>query len=442
MNTKRVFNFELDLNEEYEVIVIGGGPAGCAAAAAAGREGAKVLLVELTGVLGGMGTSGLVPAWCPFTNKKKIIYGGLAETVLKKCIAGMPHVAEDCFEWTPIDPELLKRIYDDLVIDNGVDVLFNTQLSAVNMSEDEVDSIIVSNKSGLTAYKAGVYIDCSGDADLAAWAGAEYEKGDEKGDLQPATHCFTLTNVDDYAYATEPTLHPANPKSLMYKIKAEGKYPLIPDFHCCNNLVGPGTVGFNAGHMWNVDNTDPMSVSRALMLGRKIAHQFQLALAEYAPKTFGNAFLTNTGALMGIRETRRIIGDYYLTVDEMMEFKSYDDEIGRNCYYIDVHHSQKDVGTKNEGASTCYRFPPGKSHGIPYRCLTPKGIKNILMAGRSISTDRPAQGSTRVMPVCLVMGEAAGIAAKMASNSDNNVHTVNTDELRKKLRCHGAYLEQ
>ena len=440
MNAKIEFKAELALNENYDVIVVGGGPSGCSAAAAAGREGAKTLLIEATGALGGMGTSGLVPAWCPFTDKEKIIYGGIAETVLKKCIAGMPHVKEDCFDWTPIDSELLKRIYDDLVIDNSSDIIFNTQLSAVNMSGNKVDSIIVSNKAGLSAYKAAVYIDCTGDADLASWAGAQFEKGDEDGDLQPATHCFKLANVDEYAYATEPTLHPANPKSLIYKIKAEGKYPLIPDFHCCNNLVGPGVVGFNAGHLWEVDNTDPVSISKGLILGRKIAHQFQLALAEYAPKTFASAFLVSTASLIGIRETRRIIGDYYLTVKEMMEFKSYEDEICRNCYFIDVHHAQKEVGTNKEGASTCYRFPPGKSHGIPYRCLTPKGIKNILMAGRSISTDRSAQGSTRVMPVCLAMGEAAGIAAKMATMSDNNVHKVNTGELREKLRNRGAYL--
>jgi len=440
MNAKIEFKAELALNENYDVIVVGGGPSGCSAAAAAGREGAKTLLIEATGALGGMGTSGLVPAWCPFTDKEKIIYGGIAETVLKKCIAGMPHVKEDCFDWTPIDSELLKRIYYDLVIDNSSDIIFNTQLSAVNMSGNKVDSIIVSNKAGLSAYKAAVYIDCTGDADLASWAGAQFEKGDEDGDLQPATHCFKLANVDEYAYATEPTLHPANPKSLIYKIKAEGKYPLIPDFHCCNNLVGPGVVGFNAGHLWEVDNTDPVSISKGLILGRKIAHQFQLALAEYAPKTFASAFLVSTASLIGIRETRRIIGDYYLTVKEMMEFKSYEDEICRNCYFIDVHHAQKEVGTNKEGASTCYRFPPGKSHGIPYRCLTPKGIKNILMAGRSISTDRSAQGSTRVMPVCLAMGEAAGIAAKMATMSDNNVHKVNTGELREKLRNRGAYL--
>ncbi len=435
------FKQNLELNCDYEVIVVGGGPSGCTAAAASAREGAKTLLIEATGALGGMGTSGLVPAWCPFTDYEKIIYRGMAEKVLKAGIDGMPHVASDRYNWTPIDPELLKRIYDDLVTENGAEVLFNSMLSAVNTDDQgSVESIVVANKAGLTAYKADVYIDCSGDADLAFWAGAEYEKGDEEGDLQPATHCFMLANVDDYGYIYGKNLHGGNPESPIHKITAEGKYPLIPDKHSCNNHVVPGVVGFNAGHIWGVDNTKPQTVSNALIQGRKIAYEFEKALAEYAPKAFANAKLVATGSLIGIRETRRIIGDYYLTVEELMEFKSFDDEICRNAYYIDVHGKKKQTGKKHEGGDF-FRFPQGKSHGLPYRCLTPKGIKNVLVAGRSISTDRQTQGSTRVMPVCLAMGEAAGIAAKMAATENSgDVHAVNTDSLRDKLKEHGAYL--
>ena len=437
--SKLEFRAGLSLNEDYDVIVVGGGPSGCSAAAAAAREGAKTLLIEATGALGGMGTSGLVPAWCPMTDKEKVIYGGIAEKVVRQCIAGMDHVAEDALNWTPIDPELLKRIYDELVVECGGEVLFNTQLAAVNMDGSKVDSIIVANKAGLSAYKALVYIDCTGDGDLAAWAGAEYEKGDGEGNLQLATLCFALANVDGYGYQYGPWLHGSNKNSKIHEILKSGRYPLIPDAHICNNLASPGVVGFNAGHLWDVDNTDPVSVSNALIHGRKMAYQFQLALAEFMPKAFANATLVRTGSLMGIRETRRIIGDYYLTADELMNFASFEDEIGRNCYYIDVHSSKK--GQDDEKKSFGFRFPNGKSHGIPYRCLIPKGIDNMLMAGRQISTDRPTQGSTRVMPVCLVMGEAAGVAAGMAAEAKNAaVRAVNTDQLRNRLQSHGAYL--
>lgn len=436
----------INLNNLYDVIVVGGGPAGCTAATAAAREGAKTLLIEATGCLGGMGTSGLVPAWCPFSDHEKIIYKGLAEKVFTETKKGMLHVKPDAMDWVPIDLELLKRIYDDMVTEAGADVLFNTTLSAVEMETNSVSLIILSNKDGLTAYKAKVFVDCTGDADIAAWAGAEFYKGDDvEGDLQPATHCFIITNVDDYAYQNGPSLHPNNPKSPVYDIAKSDKYSLIEDTHICNTTIGPGTVGFNAGHLWNVDNTDPISVSKALMKGRKIAAQFKDALAEYHPKAFANGFLVSTGSLIGIRETRRIVGDYVLTIEDYLERRTFEDEICRNSYYIDIHHSHNEIKTVNEGEpeneEQCARYGKGESHGVPYRCLTPKGIKNVIVAGRSISCDRITQGSVRVMPVCLAMGEAAGMAAFYATKlKDVDVHTIDVQHLRKRLKEEGVYI--
>jgi len=433
----------IPLDDSWDVIVAGGGPAGCTAAASAAREGAKTLLVEATGALGGMGTSGLVPAWCPFTDKERIIYAGMAEKVLKETMAGMPHVPKDRYDWTPIDAERLKRVYDDLVCEHGATVLFGTMLAAVETGKTgEVEAAILANKAGLAAYKAKVYVDCTGDADLAAWAGAKYEKGDETGDMQPATHCFLLTNVDMYAYHYRGTVRGWPGPGAVDKIRASGKYPEIPDRHACNCIVGAGAVGFNAGHVWGVDNTDPFSVSRALMQGRRIARAYRDGLAEFFPEAFADSFLAATGSLLGVRETRRIIGDYYLTIDDFVSLRSFPDEICRNCYYIDVHHKKSEIGTEKEGQTEAISLKPGESHGIPYRCLTPKGLKNVLVAGRCISTDRDVQGSTRVMPVCLCMGEAAGLAAAMAVAGGRNVHAVDTPELRRRLRQYGAYLPE
>lgn len=432
---------EINLNEEYDVIVAGGGPAGCTAAAAAAREGAKTLLIEATCSLGGMGTSGLVPAWCPFSDHEKIIYRGMAQRVFDETKAAMPHINPASLDWVPIDPEHLKYVYDSLVTEFGADILFNTQVTGLQMKKDgEVDVIITASKEGLTAYRAKVFIDCTGDADIAAWAGAEYEKGDDAdGDLQPATLCFILSNVDEYAYRNL-RLHGSNPNSAIHKILASKEFPLIPDAHICNSLIGPRAVGFNAGHVWEVDNTKPHTVSRAMIEGRKIARALRDALAKFEPRAFANAFLVSSGSLLGVRETRRIIGDYYLTVDDLMSFRDFDDEIGRNCYFVDVHHKKSQIGTDEEGASKCFRFPAGKSHGLPYRCLTPKGIKNVLVAGRSISTDRPSQGSTRVMPVCLMMGEAAGIAAAHAAAGNGDVHAIDVKRLQTRLKEEGGYL--
>ena len=284
---------------------------------------------------------------------------------------------------------------------------------------------------------------------ICARGGGEFHKGDETNDLMPATHCFVLANVDDYAYRTiysnEGSLYGGNPKSAIHKIIASGRYPLIPDTHLCCNVVGPGAVGFNAGHIWNVDNTDPRSVSEALTLGRKMAAQFRDGLAEFCPEAFGNAFLVMTGSVVGIRETRRIVGDYMLTMKDYLERRSFADEICRNSYFIDVHHALAEVkdivAGRRDPSKTAIQYGPGESHGIPYRCLTPKGLRNVLAAGRSVSCERIVQGSIRVMPVCLAMGEAAGMAAAHAArDSEGDVHAVDIARLRSRLREEGAYL--
>lgn len=436
---------EIMLNDEYEVIVAGGGPAGCAAAIAAGRRGAKTLLIEATGALGGMGTMGLVPAWCPFSDKEKIIYKGIAEEIFKASKAGIDHIREWETDWVSIDPEHLKRVYDDKVTGAGVHILFNTVLSAVEAENGEVNTVIVTNKAGFSAYKAKVYIDCTGDADLAAWAGAEIIPVENESGYQPASHCFEISNVDLYAYRSGENLHPNNVNSPIHKIVASGKYD-IPDVHMCHSEIFPGTVGFNAGHIWDVDNTDPKSVSQALVKGRKLAYEIHRALVDYEPKTFANSKVSHTATLIGIRESRRIRGDYILTAQDYIDRRTFEDEICRNSYYIDVHHTAAEAKLTQEEKRTLsgreHRYGKGESHGVPYRCLTPKGLKNVLVAGRSISTDRPVQGSTRVMPVCLCTGEAAGKAAVIAMNMDNiNVHGIDVQFLRKQIIEDGGYIK-
>jgi len=452
MDSYTIKSRSIPLSDQWDVIVAGGGPAGCTAAAAAAREGARTLLIETSGALGGSGTSALVPSWCPFSDKEKMIYRGLAERVFNECKSGMPHVGPQDMDWVPIDPERLKRVYDDLVLGAGANVLFNTMLSAVERDgHGGVDALIVSNKQGLSALKAKVYIDCTGDADLSAWAGADFEMGDESGDMMPATHCFILTNVDDYAirhlYKGGPGLHANSKGGPIFEIIASGRYPLIPDGHLCAITIGPGAVGFNAGHLWKVDNTRPETVSQALVQGRKMANEFLEALAEFCPKAFANAFLVTTGSQMGIRETRRIVGDYVLTFEDYLKRRSFPDEICRNSYYIDIHHALEDVEKNNaagkEGLKGAVFYGPGESHGIPYRSLTPRGLRNVLVAGRSISCERVVQGSVRVMPVCLAMGEAAGVAAAHAvQHHEGDVHAVNILRLRQRLQEEGAYLPE
>ena len=447
MKTYTLSSRHLPLDDRWDVIVAGGGPAGCTAAAAAAREGAKTLLIEASGCLGGMGTSALVPAWTPFSDKEKIVYRGLAEKVFRACSEGIAHVRKDDLDWVPIDPERLKRVYDSLVTEAGASVLFHTHLSAVERKGSEVDSILVTNKSGLSALRAKVYIDCTGDADLSAWAGVAFHKGNAKGEkLMPATHCFALANVDEFALKNGPSMYGGHKQSPIHAILKSGKYPLIPDAHMCSNLTGPGTVGFNAGHIWDVDNTKPESTSVALIRGRQMAEQYRAALAEYHPAAFGNAYLVMTGSMMGIRETRRIVGDYTLTLDDYVERRSFPDEICRNSYFIDVHWAKEDGANLEQfqkWEKQCLHYEKGESHGIPYRCLVPQGLDNVLVAGRSISCEQIVQGSVRVMPVCLAMGEAAGMAAaKAALFHSGIVRDVSIPKLREGLKKAGGYLPE
>lgn len=442
---EKMFSRKLNLNDDYDVIVAGGGPAGITAALSSARAGAKTLLVEGTSALGGMSTTGLVTSWCPFSDREKMIYKGLAKRIFELSNEGLPHVKKDVLDWVAINPEHLKVVYDDLMIEFGVDVLFNTQLSAVETNGNVVEALVLSNKAGLTAYQAKTYIDTTGDADLVAFAGGAFMKGDDwDGELQSATHCFVLSNVDDYAFDNGPWLNKANKNSPGYKMKDDHSFDLINDAHVCAKLLGPSTVGFNAGHIEGVDNTIPSSNSKAYMTGRKLAFQIKDGLKKYFPTAFSNAFLATTATLMGIRETRRIVGDYILTVEDYAERKSFDDEICRNSYFLDIHHPKENEDPERKAhydrMKLVKHYSKGESHGIPYRCLIPKDFNNVLVAGRSISVERIVQGSVRVMPVALVMGEAAGLAAAMAMPHNGEVRKVDVNELRERLIKEGAYL--
>lgn len=417
------------LDSSWDVIVVGGGPGGCTAAIAAAREGARTLLIEANGILGGMGTAGMVPAWTPFSDGEKMIYRGLAEKIFNASFKGVPHEPKGKLDWVNINPEHLIRVYDDMVTASGAQILFFSRVAAVEKSADDtLEAIIVANKNGLTAFKAKVFVDATGDGDLCAWAGAECMKGDEYGTVQQSSLCFEIANINTNAWLAGPNLHSDNPHSPLHRLMASGRYPLLAR-HLCLNLVGPDVLGFNAGHI-DVDSTNPWAVTESMILGRKIAVEYHNALKEMAPDVFKDSFIVRTASALGVRESRRVVGDYILTADDWNARRTFDDEIGRNCYYLDVH---------KPGFVPVY-YGKGDSHGVPYRCLTPKDLKNVLVAGRCISTDSQVFGSVRVMPCCLMNGEAAGMAAAHAiKQCSSNVHNVDVDYLRKRLKEEGQY---
>ena len=450
-----VFNVPVtDEGPAWDVVVAGGGPAGCAAAIAAAEEGSRVLLLERTCSLGGMGTSALVPCWCPFTDRHRRIHAGLAGRILDRSKAGTPHVPAEQDDWVPIAAEHLKQVYDQALAEAKVTVRFDSFLVAVQRGDgDQVESIVVADKRGLRAIRARVFIDATGDADLVARSGVPIHLGDDAGgELMPSTLCFVLANVRGFDDGTgQPPRRPditwsavPGEPTVLDRIRADPRFQSIPDGHLVRGWVGPGCMGFNAGHVYGVDNTDPVSLSRGIAEGRRLAQAYRDALAEYLPEFFADAFLVSTGSLLGTRETRRIIADYELTVDDYVARRSFADEICRNAYFIDIHlASTENAGGANWEQRVHNRFTkygPGESHGIPYRCLLPVGLRNVLVAGRCIGTDRPSNASVRVMPVCLNTGEAAGVAAAMALRHAGAVRAVAPEPLRGRLRQRGAYL--
>ena len=442
------------IKSDWDIIVAGGGPSGVVAAVAAARGGTQTLLLEASGCLGGMATSGLVACWCPFTDGEKIIYGGLAEHIFRESKAAIPFVEESQIHGhIPFDPEHLKLLLDNLASQYGVTVLFNTQVAEVERENCHIKSITAANKAGLTRFHAKIYIDCTGDADLAHFAGAECYVGNPlDGSTMPASLCFVLSNVDTFAYEhLVGNTWGGFQSSPIWKILDSGNYPEVDSMHLCSNLIGPATVNFNAGHVY-CNATDPLEKSRALHEGRRKAFVLHRALKDCSPEAFGNSFLASTAVSLGVRETRRINGEYELTLNDYLARRSFDDEIARNCYFLDIHQ-----GKSFQQQCLTYKgwkkfiddnqihderkYQKGESHGIPYRSLIPKGFNNLLVAGRSISCDRHVQSSIRVMPVCMSTGEAAGVAAFLAAGMPSpDSRGVDIHELRSILRKYNCVL--
>jgi hypothetical protein len=430
---------ELPVSYTPDVVVIGGGASGVAAAIAAARNGADTLLIEQRGYLGGMGTAALVPAFCPYTDGEKPIIRGIGLDLLEK----MKQAAGDSFlnrykeklDWVPIDVEPLKRLYDQEVLDSGAKILFHTFADQVLMNGDRISGLVISNKTGRSVVQANLYIDASGDADLAALAGVPFQSGGEHGELQPGTMCYLVTGADKKRF--DQFLKDSGQGGQLEKSVVEAQQNGdLPDGRkriSGISWVSDSVAGFNFGHIFGVDGTKAEDLTYAAIEGRKLIEVQIKFLRKYVPG-FEHIHLIHSGDQIGIRETRRIAGDYTLVVDDFMSMRTFEDDIARNAYFIDIHLA-------NAGSTmTIKHLPKGKSHGVPYRCMLPQGVSNLIVAGRSVSSDRPIQGSLRVMPNCFAMGQAAGTAAAMASRTGVGYRDISISALQSSLVEQGAWL--
>lgn len=427
----------MPVRQECDILIAGGGPAGVAAAVIAARQGKSVCLIEAHSCLGGQGTAGMVPAFMQFTDGENFLAGGFGKELLDT-LQKNNGTFEQKGRSIGIRAEVLKRVYDEFLQEAGVSFLFHTQVIDAIVNEGQVSEVICAGKTGLFAIKAKVFVDGTGDGDLAVYAGASYEKGDENGNMMPGTLCSLWAGIDwDAVKAGK--LGTGN-KRFEEAFK-DGVFTL-EDWHLPGMWrVGEGIGGGNIGHTFGVDGTDEVSLTEAYIWGRKSMLEYERYYKEYL-KGFEQMELVATGSILGIRETRRILGDYVLNVDDFSNRAVFDDEIGRYSYPVDIHVARPDRESydKFHKEITTMRLGRGESYGIPYRTLTPKGLKNVFVTGRCVSTDRQVQASIRVMPGCYITGQAAGMAAVLMIEHDSDSRGVDVQELQKCLQSIGAFL--
>lgn len=432
---------DIPVTREVDVLVVGGGASGIAAAISAAQGGAETLLIEQRGFLGGMGTVALVPAFCPFTDKQKPIIRGLGLKLMERmkdaCGETFRKEYGSTLDWVPIDPEVLKRVYDDAVLESGASLLYHTFVYDIVRSEDgkTIEGAVVVNKSGRSFIRSRYVIDATGDGDIAALAGVPFQKGGESGELQPGSMCYLLANVDRRRFLAflEESGDTGQLHQTVARAMEEGALPEGRKSISGLAWVSDYLVGVNFGHVFGVDGTNAEDLTRGAIEGRRTAERQLQFFRAYVPG-FENAHMVASGEQLGIRETRRIQGDYTLTVDDFVNARSFPDDIARNAYYIDIHlaNSRSDM--------TFNHLPPGVSHGVPYRVMLPLGINNLWVAGRSASSDRAVQGSLRVMPNCFAMGQAAGTAAALARRESADSRSIRVEELQELLLAQDVWI--
>lgn len=428
-----IYSKQLETKYDVDVFVAGGGASGVAAAVAAARNGKSVFLAESCGCFGGVAATGLVPAFAPFDDGINKVASGIGLEIRKKVSKNVPLKSY----WCAIKVDELKRAYDDIMTEAGVNFSFFTTVCDVVTNGDRIENVVLTSKSGMFAVKAKIYIDCTGDGDLCAMGGAKFEMGDENGNVMPPTLCSLWANIN-FAMAKKDM----SDDSQLERAIADGIFT-YEDRHLPGMFIvdpGNGIGGGNIGHTFNTNPTDETSLTKAMLWGRKVVLEYEKYYKEYL-KGYEKMTLCTTANVLGVRESRRISCDYTLNVNDFVNKSVFEDEIGRYCYPVDIHvmNTDKKEYERFQKEYTNMRYKAGESYGIPYRSLVPASFSNVLVAGRCIGTDRQMQASIRVMPGCFITGQAVGAAAALACKTENT-RDVKSAELQTSLKNLGAYL--
>lgn len=422
------FERELPVIGEYDIAVLGGGPAGVCAAIEAARAGQKTVLVEATGMLGGMATAALVGPFmtCYDRDGDRQVVRGIFDEIVDRTVrergaiypseVDAPSIYTSFIKRyhrhvTPFDSFALQLALDDLTREAGAELFLYTRFVDCEVEKDGgIASVILDAPQGLVVMRAKEYIDCTGNADVAFAAGVPTWKGGEDGSApQPATLFFEIDGVDDDVYAARNARPPKPVKA--YKMPGKGRYKV------------------NHERVYFVDANDARSMTDAhIEARRQVLRSFETLRSLPG---FEKAELTQVAPMLGVRESRHIEGEYRITVGDVCEGTRFDDSICVFGYGMDVHSRDGKVSGGFHGESA-------NMYEIPYRCLVPKGCPNLLVAGKTVSAESQAAGSLRVMPACMAMGQAAGAAAAIAAARGIAVGEVPVAELKDNLRAHGA----
>jgi hypothetical protein len=449
---------DIPVDDRFDILVAGGGPAGTAAAVCAARLGAKVLLVEATGCLGGMGTSGLVSTFGPVSDGKRMLVGGfmreLVESMFQRGFLG-PHVVPEFLygqlnRWVPFQPEALKRVLDDMVQDAGVDVRFFTRLIDAEADGRRVAGAVVSNIEGYRFIRAKAFIDATGDATLSHLAGADCKiiLRDIEA-VAPSTLCSLFAGVDwdDPAYGTDwrgIDKVKALSKQQLLKAIADGHFSQPDRFMPGMNKIGKRAAQLNGGHIFNLNGLDSRSLSDGMIEGRKTAVEYTEFFRKYVPGCEEIQLLT-TAPVMGVRDTRRIVGEFELTIDDFRSARQFPDQIAVYNRPTDVHPTDTSVEEFQRFLRDFEGFHglgEGDCLGVPYSILVPKGWTNLWVAGRCHSSDTKVHGSIRAQSAAYMMGQASATAAVQSIRTGQPACDLDTWELVETLRREGAYLPQ
>lgn len=430
--------------KKYDLIVCGGGLSGVASAVSAAREGLKVLIIEKNGSFGGAMSHSLVYPFCPYwtvENKsaKSFVNAGLFTEMRRKAYFKEFGMEKSELTSLPISlddgdnklrffsPEHFKAVLDDMVRESGVDVMFHATVFDVLTEDRLLSAVKIATKKGEMTVKADYFIDASGDGQLFWLAGCETLLGREVDNLtQPMTTCFRVCNVDVIEYKKELPLL----QTLYKEERAAGRIKNPRENLLQFYGLGDGVIHYNTTRVVRRDPTDPFDISVAEMEARAQT----LEIFDFLKKNshaYKNAVLVSVASEIGIRESRKLVGVHVLTEDELFTEYPFEDSIALGNYDVDIH-SPDGTGTRIR------KYDPAKYYRIPYRSLLPKEYDNLLVVGRCISATHEAQSSIRIMPICVSMGEAAGVAFAIAKADGTNTRSLNIKKLQSRLTELGA----